>query len=85
MTPTALTTAFLPLPRAGRGVPASRDRRGSLRARWSGTAEVLAGAALLALWALLWSVLLTGVMGPAGSVAHREAPPPVAGLDGAAR
>jgi hypothetical protein len=63
---------FIFVPRAGRGslplgvtsLATARLRRE--RARWSGLAEVVAGAGLLVLWALLWSLLVGGVVAPAG-------------------
>jgi hypothetical protein len=66
---------FVFVPRAGRGslplgvtpLEAARLRRD--RARWSGLAEVAAGAGLLVLWTLLWSLLVGGVVAPAGRLA----------------
>lgn len=42
----------------------------------SGAAEVAAGALLVVLWALLWSVFVSGVLAPAGRLgaAARERP-----------
>jgi hypothetical protein len=84
MTRTAATTpAFLPAPRAGRSLGrlhTARSGFGGARregGRWVGLAEVAAGAALLALWALLWSFLVGGVIAPASKLTHSGRAPVV--------